>query len=100
MLTLLQFVSLDSIAAVYFPLIKEKWYLVFYFGPIMLLVSISLMNLVTATIVEHAMQQAKDDKDAYRQAQVQKVRDLTPIFRSFFHMLDQDSDGNVCPTEI
>ena len=48
MLTLLQFVTLDSLATVYFPLIVERPILLFYFMPMLIFVSIGLMNLITA----------------------------------------------------
>ena len=48
LLTLLQFVTLDDIADVYFPLVLEKPYLCAFFFPILIFISIGLMNLVTA----------------------------------------------------
>ena len=45
MLTLAQFVTLDSIAAVYAPLVTQRPWLVCYFGAIVLILSIALMNL-------------------------------------------------------
>ena len=47
MLTLAQFVTLDSIANIYVPLVYQKPILVVYFSGIILVLSISLMNLVT-----------------------------------------------------
>ena len=46
MLTLGQFVTLDSIAAVYYPLIMSRPWLLCYFLPVMVLISVGLMNLV------------------------------------------------------
>ena len=50
MLTLAQFVTLDSIAAVYAPLVMSRPWLVMYFGAIVLILSIALMNLATALV--------------------------------------------------
>ena len=55
MLTLVQFVTMDSIAAIYMPLIVRKPALAIYFGVALLFISISLMNLVTAFVVPRAM---------------------------------------------
>merc|ERR1719323_1796079 len=64
MLTLLQFVCLDSVGAIYRPLVAKQYHLVFYFVSIILVVPIVLMNLVTAVIVESAIEQAGQDKQA------------------------------------
>merc|ERR1719399_135750 len=62
MLTLVSFVNLDSISSMYVPMIKKDITLVFYFMPFILVVSIALMNLVTAVIVEGAIEQAHADR--------------------------------------
>ncbi|CAE7279559.1 Scn11a [Symbiodinium sp. CCMP2456] len=51
MMTLLQFVTMDSIAPVYTPLALEQPLLLLYFLPLGAIVSISLMNLITAVLV-------------------------------------------------
>jgi len=58
MLTLIQFVTMDSIGAIYRPLTIAKPSLIIYFSLFLLLVSVALMNLVTAIIVDHAVQQS------------------------------------------
>merc|ERR1719188_713950 len=63
MLTLIQFVTLDSIAALYAPLIKEQPYLLLYFFPMLLMIAIALMNVVTAVIVERALVEVHNDKE-------------------------------------
>merc|ERR1719464_371890 len=55
MLTLLQFACLDSVGAIYRPLVAKQSLLVFYFVSIILVVPIIVMNLVTAVIVEGAI---------------------------------------------
>eukprot|EP00438_Fugacium_kawagutii_P034616 Skav225848 [mRNA] locus=scaffold345:174855:177317:+ [translate_table: standard] len=47
-MTLMQFVTLDSLANVYFPLIVQQPFLLCFFLPILIFISIGLMNLVTA----------------------------------------------------
>ncbi|CAE7473731.1 Scn5a, partial [Symbiodinium necroappetens] len=63
LLTLASFVTLDSVAPIYFPLILHKPLLGLYFFFIILFVSIALMNLVTAVLVEGALENASADKE-------------------------------------
>merc|ERR1719478_499039 len=70
MLTMGQFLTGDGIADIYLPLIPYKpiTYTVF-FCTVILVVSVTLMNLVTAVLVEGSLEQASEDKEcmtAYR----------------------------------
>ena len=49
-MTLMQFVTMDSLATIYFPLIEARPYLVLFFLPLLIFISIGLMNLVTKCI--------------------------------------------------
>ena len=75
--TLLQFVTLDDIADVYYPLILEKPYLGGFFFPILIFISIGLMNLVTASLVENAMQTAAIEAEEERLKLKKKVKGVT-----------------------
>eukprot|EP00439_Symbiodinium_sp_Y106_P065269 s1342_g10.t1 len=59
MITLAQFVTLDSVAAVYFPLVRVQPWLMLYFAFLIAIVSISVMNLVTAALVEGTLENAR-----------------------------------------
>merc|ERR1719422_2371611 len=98
MLTLFQFVCLDSVGAIYRPLVLKQSHLVFYFVGIIMVVPIVLMNLVTAVIVNGAIEQAGQDKEAraVHQEQKQMIRELARIFVS----LDEDDSGKVSLAEI
>jgi len=100
MLTLLQFVCLDSVGAIYRPLVAKQYHLVFYFVGIILVVPIVLMNLVTAVIVESAIEQAGQDREAraVHQQKTKKhmIRELARIFTS----LDEDGSGKVSLAEL
>ena len=50
LMTLMQFVTMDSLATIYFPLIEARPYLVLFFLPLLIFISIGLMNLVTKCI--------------------------------------------------
>jgi len=60
-LTLLQFVTADSISGIYFPIIKVKPLLVLYFGLLVTLLSLMLANLVTAVLVDDAIRGSQMD---------------------------------------
>ena len=74
MLTLIQFVTLDNIAEVYYPLIMHRPFLCVYFFPILIFISIGLMNLVTAALVENAMQTAAHEAEEERLKLKKRVR--------------------------
>jgi len=99
-LTLVQFVTLDSIAAVYFPLMQVKPTLVFFFLPIGLVVSIGLMNLVTAVLVENALENAAQEAELERIQLKNKVKGALPAMIEIFKVLDQDHSGHISREEI
>eukprot|EP00929_Paragymnodinium_shiwhaense_P110281 TRINITY_DN7716_c0_g1_i1.p1 TRINITY_DN7716_c0_g1~~TRINITY_DN7716_c0_g1_i1.p1 ORF type:complete len:635 (+),score=126.32 TRINITY_DN7716_c0_g1_i1:177-2081(+) len=103
MLTLLQVLTLDSICGVYWPLITEgdKGILAaVYFILYILVVSVSLMNLVTAVTVEGALQQAHDDKEFQERLEEERKRRLVPHIREMFAAIDADGSGEVCLDEL
>ena len=61
LISLSQFATMDSIAAIYAPLLKKKEVLSVYFTLLVVFVSLSMMNLVTAVIVEGAQDHARQD---------------------------------------
>merc|ERR1712176_802194 len=100
MLTFFQFVCLDSVAAIYKPLIEHAPWLVFFFVTLILTVSIVLMNLVTAVVVNGAFETAQQDRDAvviYEQEQ--KARMMQELQELFQH-LDEDGSGVLSSEEI
>merc|ERR1719316_2376548 len=66
MLTLVQFITMDSIGSIYTPIVHRRPYLIMYFVFFLIVVSVSLMNLVTAVIVEGAIEQGKQDKEVQK----------------------------------
>ncbi|CAE8714655.1 unnamed protein product [Polarella glacialis] len=100
MLTLIQFVCLDSVGAIYKPLIEEDIILLFYFSLIILVIPIVLMNLVTAVIVNGALEQASNDKDAARVHEEQIRKKLVNKMRMIFTRLDEDQSGFVSLDEL
>eukprot|EP00913_Durusdinium_trenchii_P030381 g28458.t1 len=111
MLTLMQFVTVDSVAIIYGPLVRKngKYYLAIYFCAIILIVSIALMNLVTAVLVEGALENAQNDKEADKEIEAVPM-DVLPkelfeksgisSMKEIFAILDVDGGGELSQDEF
>ena len=64
MMTLIQFLTMDSIGSIYKTLIERDWRPLPFFAMVILVMPIVLMNLITAIVVNSALEQASQDKDA------------------------------------
>eukprot|EP00440_Ansanella_granifera_P050368 gb/GFBE01054588.1/.p1 GENE.gb/GFBE01054588.1/~~gb/GFBE01054588.1/.p1 ORF type:complete len:535 (+),score=120.48 gb/GFBE01054588.1/:1-1605(+) len=100
MLTLVQFVTFDSIGAIYSPMIARDPMLMILFLPFLLIVSISLMNLVTAVIVEGAIDQGKQDRDVMAVHKKQQIKAMIPALTAMFQELDDDGSGTLTVDEL
>jgi len=100
MLTLLQFVCMDSISSIYRPLILGDPMLIIFFLPFILVVSIALMNLVTAVIVEGAIEQGKNDRESQNRYKQYAFKKMIPGLRAMFQTLDTDGNGTVSLEEL
>merc|ERR550532_2367686 len=100
MLTLMQFICMDDIGMVYRPFIMHDWTLVFYFTCVILVVGIVLMNLVTAVLVNGALEQANQDKEALKHQEERRKKKLMKSLREMFVRLDEDGSGQVDREEI
>lgn len=100
MMTLSQLVTMDSIASIYIPLIKKKPELSSYFIALVIIVSIALMNLVTAVLVEGALDHARQEKEEDVKLSNSKFREMIPQLQSLFESLDTDKSGELQRTEI
>jgi voltage-gated sodium channel len=100
MLTLVQFITLDSISGFYFPMILEKPALSIYFLALVVFVGVALMNLITAMLVEAAVVSASEDKEMQAFYNRQKEKKLKPSLEQFFALLDKSGDNVVTAKEI
>jgi len=100
MLTLISFVNVDSVSSIYTPLIEARPVLLLYFLPLMLILSITLMNLVTALLVESAIESGKTDKEMKLAFLKKTVNKMAPSIREAFRSLDQNNNGILTRDEI
>ncbi|CAJ1419233.1 unnamed protein product [Effrenium voratum] len=100
MITLVQFVTLDSMANMYKPLVKADWRLAFYFIGMVLAISIVLMNLITAVIVNSALEQASNNKEIQRVQENKRRKKTIEELRNMFSRLDHDGSGTITLAEI
>jgi len=96
MMSFLQFVTVDSISSIYWPLVKHRKMLFFYFALIIVVVSIALMNLVTAHLVEASIMHTKRDKELEKQ----KLQRLRPDIVKAFAIMDADHDKVLSREEV
>ncbi|CAK0875049.1 unnamed protein product [Prorocentrum cordatum] len=89
MFTLVQFATADSIASVYMPIVTKAWYMGVYFGFVWLIVTIKLMNLITAVIVDNAITQADEDREMDLVLRRGELRLLEPTVKRVFERLNK-----------
>jgi len=99
MLTLVQFTTAD-ITDVYFPLITAKPWLALYFGAAYLVITILLMNLVTAVLVEDAIARAQDDQTMKNRKLRRKLKMYIPELTKVFDHADHDGTGDINMEEL
>jgi hypothetical protein len=90
MVTLFQFASGDGIEEVYRPLVMAAWYFTIYFGAVWLVVTVVLMNLISAVIVDNAIAQGGQDRDMQRRSLRRKVHQMKPYLQRIFEEMSKD----------
>jgi voltage-gated sodium channel len=94
-LTLISFANADSLSSLYEPLIEQDAWLTVFFGLVWLVITVSLMNLVTAVIVDNAISQSREDLETQNAELRKRVRVLQPEIDALFDDLDQSKDGTL-----
>jgi len=100
MLTIIQFITLDSIHQIYIPLVVAKPNLIFYFLAVLLILPITLMNLVTAVLVENSLTQAQQEADYESKAKSDEMKKAVLHLLDIFKKLDNDKDGGLSRQEL
>eukprot|EP00930_Biecheleria_cincta_P094865 TRINITY_DN8647_c0_g1_i1.p1 TRINITY_DN8647_c0_g1~~TRINITY_DN8647_c0_g1_i1.p1 ORF type:complete len:584 (+),score=109.02 TRINITY_DN8647_c0_g1_i1:335-2086(+) len=99
-MTLIQFISMDSVAAIYKPLVQGDWMLAIYFHALIFVVFVVLMNLVTAVICNNAFEQASQDREAQQIYEQRRREKLVGELTASFHRFDIDGDGRISRNEL
>eukprot|EP00930_Biecheleria_cincta_P015500 TRINITY_DN12912_c0_g1_i2.p1 TRINITY_DN12912_c0_g1~~TRINITY_DN12912_c0_g1_i2.p1 ORF type:complete len:580 (+),score=111.74 TRINITY_DN12912_c0_g1_i2:42-1781(+) len=99
-LFMFQMVSWDSIGGVYRPLIEHQFHYFWYVMGVLLVLSIALMNLITAVMVDGCLENAEKDKDAMKAYEAEKKKKQMEILKKMFTELDEDGSGELSLSEI
>lgn len=100
MFSLMQFVILDNVVTIYYPLARHDPILCLYFIALILVVGIVVMNLVTAVVVNSALEQAAQDKTLMKVMEDERRKTFLKELRLVFERLDEDNSGTITPLEI
>merc|ERR1712137_947927 len=96
LLTYVQFITVDSLAGIYVPLVKQRGYLFFYFAALIIIVSVGIMNLVTATLEDKSLAQSQNDADLKKR----KILQLRPQIARVFQSMDDNEDHTLTRSEL
>jgi hypothetical protein len=100
-MTLMSFTTQDNIHAFYEPLVTANPWLALFFVLIWLFVTVSLMNLVTAVIVDSAINQSRLDQQTYRSTMRRQVARLSPRIEALFdELVESAKDGLLAFEEL
>lgn len=100
LLTLVQFVSMDAMAAIYSPLIKNKPHLALYFWGVFFSVSVLLMNLINSVLIRATLENAEADKVAKKHVLHAELKQSLPVLEEVFEAMDTDNDGFLTASEF
>jgi len=99
MLTLVRFTTGD-ITRIYFPLIIANPYVAWYFVAAYLVITILLMNLITASLVNNAINQGREDEEMRVKKIKDKLEEFEPQLKKVFSHLDEDGSGDINMKEL
>jgi hypothetical protein len=99
-LTFVSLTTVDNSASTYFPLIMEQPGRLIVFVPFLLVVSIALMNLITAVIVESSIQQSEQNRLVARAWELQERATRLDKLERLFADIDENGDGELTLDEL
>lgn len=96
MLSLIQFVTLDDMVWVYWPLVTKDVLLAVYFMALMLTVSIVIMNLITAVIMNSVIDQHHEDKEKASREELRARKEFVEVLRERLREDVDEETGMLC----
>jgi len=100
MRSLIQFINFDDSSSLYTPLMQSKPYLSIFFISFMMVVGLAVMNLLTAVIVEGALEQARKDIEVQDMYEREVKKRMLPRLLKMFAEIDTNGDGEITREEI
>jgi Ca2+-binding EF-hand superfamily protein/uncharacterized membrane protein len=100
MVTLTQFASADGLAALFIPLIYIQPALIIYFIACFLIITVLVMNLVAAIVLEDALYRSGQDREFEMLAKRRRIKQCRPWIEKAFEELDITRDGNLDVMEL
>eukprot|EP00929_Paragymnodinium_shiwhaense_P117438 TRINITY_DN8800_c0_g1_i1.p1 TRINITY_DN8800_c0_g1~~TRINITY_DN8800_c0_g1_i1.p1 ORF type:complete len:652 (+),score=72.48 TRINITY_DN8800_c0_g1_i1:62-2017(+) len=100
MLTVLSFLVFDSVRQIYWPLVSQDPTLILYFLAVFLLLGVVLGNMITAVIVNSALEQANADRESRAVVEKKSRQKLLNHFMELFRTLDEDGSGVITRDEV
>lgn len=99
LMTLFQITTFDSWAAIARPLISRSSWVSLYFISFIAVVPLSLLNLITAVIVNNAFQSAQSDEEAIAKDKQEDMKREVKALKKIFLAIDTDGNGNLSKEE-
>lgn len=100
MLTLVSYITMDSLSALYEPLIDANPWLIIYFMPMIVVISIATMNVILANLLENAITSVESDKQRQLDNKRKTFQRLKPMIGRMFDEIDTDGTGTVTMQEV
>merc|ERR1711904_483258 len=90
----------DDGSKVYYRLVKMRWALLLYFLTFIMMVSVALMNLLTAIVVEGSFEQARNDREVANSSKKRLNQNVLPRIWNLIKVLDEDGSGEITLQEL
>jgi voltage-gated sodium channel len=100
LISLSQFVILDNVYEIYREIVLKNPTWTIIFSALVITIPVSLLTLVTAIILEEALEQTATEKALDKQLRQHEVRAQLPGIKAMFRDLDASGDGFFTRTEF
>merc|ERR550539_715803 len=95
-----QFVTVDGLVDIYVPLVTKRWYLGIYFVLVFWTVSVLIMNLIMAVIVDDTIARSQMDDKMQLETKKRQYLKMVPHVKAAFEALDENKSGFVSKEEV